>query len=411
MSEELDGPLLQDLRSLFDDAALVESQPNWQALTKCDGLFRAMERGGLIAVDLDRHQKAERALSLLAACTDSLVDDELLARYTKKPYSRPSTSQARKDGRLLTLAGGEILGITRWPEDHIRRIVGNRSRADKMTRQMLADEWLGHTPGGRGSKRHEGKIATALATAFQSQVAAEAARLRPVPAALVTTSDSEVSSPRATAASENVPVSAPELAPVLPPQETATPAGLVADSPPTEDEPAPSVPAAPAQKTPQTRRRTIIRAAVPVIGAVAALGVTLTLLLSNGEARTPPPDGSDPRATGCQNDRAIADKVNVYFPAQYFAGVLELRNSPRCGTSWGHFTPTSTLKTSPPLTVEIAARRPADNVFAPFSIVFDGQDDYGDMLISRYQCVSAEVRLRRGAETSAIFTTRCLRAG
>jgi hypothetical protein len=60
-------------------------------------------------------------------------------------------------------------------------------------------------------------------------------------------------------------------------------------------------------------------------------------------------DGTDPKVTGCANDATTADKIDVYMADQYLAGVLELRTSQHCGTSWGKFTQVSGLPESPTL--------------------------------------------------------------
>jgi len=168
MTEEAVDSLEKDLYLLFKEAAVVDREPNLSALKECPKLLEVMERSGLIS-DMNDHDKAAELLGLLAACTESLVDAQLLSRY-KDPRLRPSPSEALKSARFLTLAGGELLGITRWPDTEIRRIVGDRPLSLKMTRQMLSEEWLGYTPGGRGAKRREKKIAEAFGAAFMTQV-------------------------------------------------------------------------------------------------------------------------------------------------------------------------------------------------------------------------------------------------
>ncbi len=120
-------------------------------------------------------------------------------------------------------------------------------------------------------------------------------------------------------------------------------------------------------------------------------------------------DGSDPKVTGCALGATNTDSVDVFYPSQHLAGTLELRASVRCGTSWGRFTPTSALSRSSGLTIEIDMHRPADDGSAPFSIKYDGQVVYGNMLVSRYECVYAEIEIKSVDLTSAKVRTRCVK--
>jgi hypothetical protein len=106
-------------------------------------------------------------------------------------------------------------------------------------------------------------------------------------------------------------------------------------------------------------------------------------------------DGSDPEVTGCAPGAVTADSIDVYDPPEHLVGMLQLRSSARCGTSWGRFVPTSALTTQPPLELEIDVDRPADGATAKFQVTYDGLPAYGNMLISLHECVYAELKLMR----------------
>jgi hypothetical protein len=57
--------------------------------------------------------------------------------------------------------------------------------------------------------------------------------------------------------------------------------------------------------------------------------------------------------------------------------------------------PTAALSTKPPLALEIDVHRPADGSVAKFRVTYDGLDAYGNMLVSRYECVYAPLTLTR----------------
>jgi hypothetical protein len=111
-------------------------------------------------------------------------------------------------------------------------------------------------------------------------------------------------------------------------------------------------------------------------------------------------DGSDPKVTGCATGAITADSVDVYDPPEHLAGVLQLRSSAHCGTSWARFVPTAALTTKPTLTLEIDVYRPADGGAAKFPVTYDGLPAYGNMLISRHECVYAKLELLRKGQTN-----------
>lgn len=139
--------------------------------------------------------------------------------------------------------------------------------------------------------------------------------------------------------------------------------------------------------------------------AVATVTLMVSLLIDQGAAHTAAAvsgvqDGSDPSVTGCAADGVTVDSVNVYDPPEHLVGVLQLRSSAKCGTSWPRFVPTSALAITPQLTLELDVYRAADGATAKYSVAYDGQPAYGNMLISAHQCVFAEVTLTRQGQPS-----------
>jgi transcriptional regulator with XRE-family HTH domain len=122
-------------------------------------------------------------------------------------------------------------------------------------------------------------------------------------------------------------------------------------------------------------------------------------------------DGNDPEVTGCATGAITADSVSVYDPPEHLVGTFQLRSSARCGANWGRFVPTSALLVKPLLTLEIDVNRPADGAVARFRVTYDGLKAYGNMLVSRYECVYATLTLiRKGQVNPATIQTRCARA-
>lgn len=180
------------------------------------------------------------------------------------------------------------------------------------------------------------------------------------------------------------------------------------------EETAPYTSAEAVPRTPWFRRRWTIIASGLVIVMLATLGgIGLALRHPKPTHHAPAatvsvPDGSDPKVTGCAAGATTADSVDVYDPPEHLVGVLELRTSARCGTSWGRFTPTGALAIKPTLTLEIDVYRPADGGAARFRVTYDGLAAYGNMLMSRHECVFAELTLlRQGASNPPPVQTAC----
>ena len=143
---------------------------------------------------------------------------------------------------------------------------------------------------------------------------------------------------------------------------------------------------------PRRHRRMWIGSAVVVL--VLVTGVIAAVLANQPAAHSAYADGRDPKVTGCASDARTTSNVDVYYPSGHLVGTLELRTSGRCGMSWGRFTPTPALTTSPPVQLEIDAHRPADGTAARFGVTYDGQAAYGNMLESDHECVYATLTLQ-----------------
>lgn len=92
------------------------------------------------------------------------------------------------------------------------------------------------------------------------------------------------------------------------------------------------------------------------VGAlVVGVAVVVAITLLTGQHKSPPTgvaligvrDNADPKVTGCALGATTVDSVDIYDPPQHLVGRLQLRNSARCGTSWGRFVPTVALTTRP----------------------------------------------------------------
>jgi transcriptional regulator with XRE-family HTH domain len=161
----------------------------------------------------------------------------------------------------------------------------------------------------------------------------------------------------------------------------------------------PDDPAAPSHRARWRGRWVVIAGGVVVLVVV---GVVVGLVASQPptSAQTAASvsgveDGMDPSVTGCAADAVTMDSVSVYDPPEHLVGTLELRSSPRCGTSWPRFVPTTALATTPTITLELDVYRPADGGMAKYRVTYDGLAAYGNMLISAHQCVYAQMTLTR----------------
>ena len=161
-------------------------------------------------------------------------------------------------------------------------------------------------------------------------------------------------------------------------------------------------------------RRALVVSIIPVILLVGGGAVSMALQRDRPKAPSTSstvlvPDGSDPKVAGCADGATTIDTVDVFDPPQHLVGVMELRSSARCGASWGRFSPNEFLSPTPTVMVEINVRRPADGAVAPFRIAYPGRNApvYGNMLVSRHECVYAEVTLKRAGRASPVIRTKC----
>jgi hypothetical protein len=109
-------------------------------------------------------------------------------------------------------------------------------------------------------------------------------------------------------------------------------------------------------------------------------------------------DNADPKRTGCAADPAgvaTLDSVEINTQAEEFLGVAELRHSPTCRVAWGRFTPSDRLTfMRADATITITARRPSTGTFGkPYSVHFDGQAAFGNILLEQSGCVEITVTI------------------
>jgi hypothetical protein len=169
----------------------------------------------------------------------------------------------------------------------------------------------------------------------------------------------------------------------------------------------------------------------PVIG-LAGVGVAVALLASASNRATLPPTGAsaprttsasgigisgatnpvarfvgasqaviddaDPKRTRCaadSEDVSTLDHIEIDTARQEQLGIVELRHSRSCNASWGRFTPSDRLiYLHLDAVVTISAFRPGTRTKGrPFSVHFDGQPVYGNILLNRSGCVQATVEV------------------
>jgi hypothetical protein len=187
-----------------------------------------------------------------------------------------------------------------------------------------------------------------------------------------------------------------------------------------------------AEKTPPARRRRLSWVAV-VTAVAVAVGVTFAATAASRHrapaapqafttsepaprfsgGRDPVADNADPKRSGCGVPGATIvtlDSVEVNTPAENLLGNLQLRHSPACHASWGKFDPSGRLGyLRGPTTVTIEAHRPATGTLGtPFTVTFDGQAVFGNMLLDDRGCVEVTVRIETPSGGGSA-TTRCVR--
>lgn len=148
-----------------------------------------------------------------------------------------------------------------------------------------------------------------------------------------------------------------------------------------------------------TKRGMLFRGRWAMIAGCAGLFLLVALIVvvltNRSQADISVRDGSDPEVMGCAADAVTMNQVGVYDPPEHLVGFFQLRSSVRCGASWGRFKPARSLPTKPSLTLEINTYRPADGAVSKFHVSYDGLKAYGNMLVSRHECVYATLTLLR----------------
>jgi hypothetical protein len=129
----------------------------------------------------------------------------------------------------------------------------------------------------------------------------------------------------------------------------------------------------------------------------------------------PVADNADPKRSGCAsnaNAGAITtlDKVEVNTADEKLLGELLLRHSPACHSSWGRFEPSNRLiYLHSPTQITITAHRPATGTAGlPYTVAFDGQAAFGNMLLDNRGCVDVTVVVVSPAG-GGTATTQCRR--
>jgi Helix-turn-helix domain len=120
-------------------------------------------------------------------------------------------------------------------------------------------------------------------------------------------------------------------------------------------------------------------------------------------------DNADPKRTGCASDPDVAtlDSVEINTAAGNFLGIAELRYSPRFHAAWGRFTPSERMDYMKDASITITARRPATHTTGtPYTITYDGQAAFGNILISRQGCVEIIITITAPSGGGSA-TTRC----
>ena len=121
-----------------------------------------------------------------------------------------------------------------------------------------------------------------------------------------------------------------------------------------------------------------------------------------------PPDGADPRQSGCAEgavDLDVAD-VAILRPLQRVYGRVFLRYSPGCLSAWPRFEDNAMTPRGSRLL--LATIRPADHRETDYADVFQGEWVWGNMLQATRGCVMVKAVLTVAGQQPAIGLTRCI---
>jgi hypothetical protein len=124
-----------------------------------------------------------------------------------------------------------------------------------------------------------------------------------------------------------------------------------------------------------------------------------------------PPDGADPRQSGCAGDAVDLDvaDVAVLRPLQRVYGRVFLRYSARCLTAWPRFEDNAMTPRGSRLL--LATIRPIDHRETDYADVFQGEWIWGNMLQTTRGCVMVKAVLMVAGQQPAIGLTRCIHPG
>src|ERR1700680_1984268 len=175
-----------------------------------------------------------------------------------------------------------------------------------------------------------------------------------------------------------------------------------------------SAPAAALRTRDRIGTRELVGAALACL-AILLLAILLTIP-GDQTTRSPvltrvvlPPDGADPRESGCARDAVNLDvaDVAVLRPLQRVYGKVFLRYSPSCLSAWPRFENNPMTPRGSHLV--LATIRPVDHQETDYADVFQGEWIWGNMLQTTHGCVMVRAVLTVAGQPPAIGMTRCMR--
>jgi hypothetical protein len=123
-----------------------------------------------------------------------------------------------------------------------------------------------------------------------------------------------------------------------------------------------------------------------------------------------PPDGADPRQSGCAQDAINlgVTEVAAARPPRRDYGTVFLQYSPACLSAWPRFQYNARTPLGSGLL--LATIRPADHRETDYADVFQGEWNWGNMLQTTRGCVLVKVVLAVTGQPAAVGSTGCLRS-
>ena len=137
-----------------------------------------------------------------------------------------------------------------------------------------------------------------------------------------------------------------------------------------------------------------------------------TLILAGGVAwgrqTAPPyfPDGTSPRNTICEKAAKSIESLQIFVPSAHLFGILELRRSDRCHTSWARVSRIPGEGDFGQQHIVVTIVRPGDGKVdrvpfsGPTSAAFTN-------MMNNTSCVYAEAQVRLGKDSSPLVRTPC----